>query len=228
MEIPKSFKPKENLDERTDRLLKEGPKQIQKGKNEDLEWLLGVMSQTNPYILDPIDSVVQETLEQHGYKPLKSKWLKYKYWTKQSPTHNKEIYIFIKKWDKNKINSYSFFSIETDKIKKFCRSFERSQRAKEWNLEDYAKKYFLPGGLIGLVAIEATLYALSPDLFFRLKPATYAFGGVMFFLASAILSPFGMEIKDYYLGIKRFNKMTAYCSEIIIDDNITAVKEALS
>lgn len=228
MDVPKTFKPKENLDERTDRLLNEEPKEFQKSEDKTLEWLLKALSFTDPFVTDLTDLKVRETLEQRGYKPLKSKWLKYNYWTKQNPTHDSESYIFVKKLGKDKIRSYSFFSIETDKVKKFCRSFERSQRAKNLNSPNYAKKYFLSGGLIGLAAIEATLYALNPDLFFRLKPATYAFGGTMFFLASAILSTFGMGIKDEYLGIKRFNKMIIYCSETVIDDNITAVKEALS
>lgn len=227
MDVPKSFRPEGNLDDKTDRLLKEEPKSLEKQRKNLLDNVIEELNQFAPYVTDRIHLNVENLLEKCQYKPLKFKTipifgLEYKYWIRPGYMKKNVSYIFIKSWDKKKIIRYSFAEIDNDKIKKFYRSFEKYEHKENWKESEYINNYFWKGALAGVLACEILVYVLQP------QPLAFCafYGGILSSLGSGILLGPIMQLRDDLSGKKKIDNAKKYFGGYIVRDNVIAVDYA--
>lgn len=119
MDVPKGFKPEQNLDKDTDRLLKEEPKPKQKAELEDL------LHDPYYYKSEFLHMTVEALAIKKGYKLLRDQSrIDWDYWTK--PKNKEESYVLIRK-NQRKIKHYSFATVEDNNLEEFCKRFIESE-----------------------------------------------------------------------------------------------------
>lgn len=227
MKVPNVFKPEKDLENKTERLLNEEPKPRTDEfkpavEKSDLERVLELFD--NPYSQTFSDehlyANIDILIEKSDYKPI-SKRLKYKYWSRPSPYNPEESFVFIKDFNTNKNYYYSFAIVENDKLKEFCKRFEKEKLIANGHQSVYSPlaKGAIIGGVLGLI----TDYTIAK------------FTGISSMYTNTGIVSLGLMLGFLYGGIsirlgynKNKEKLNKCFNHLITSSNKDAVKAAFS
>jgi len=169
MKVPNIFLPEKNLENKTEKLLKEEPKPRTEEfkpavEKSELERVLELFdtSYSQTFSDEHLYANIDRLIEKSDYKPI-FKRLKYKYWSRPSPYNSEERFILIKDFDTNKNCHYSFAIVENDKLKEFCKRFEKERSITNGHQTVYGPlvKGAIVGGGLGLIADYAIARAIG-------------------------------------------------------------------
>lgn len=165
MKVPNIFLPEKNLENKTERLLKEEPKPktdefkpaVEKSELEKVLELFDT-SYSQTFSDEHLYANIDRLIEKSDYKPV-FKRLKYKYWSRPSPDDLEESFVFVKELNANKDTYYSFAIVKNDKLKEFCKRFKKERSIAMGYQSVFAPlaKGSIIGGVLGLI----TDYAIA-------------------------------------------------------------------
>lgn len=210
MDIPKTFKPEQNLEANTQRLLEEEIK-LSKPESKIEKTELEEVLREFDYDSENLHSKIDKLIEKSGYKPIKNEKLYYEYWYKSKPFD--ENYVFIRRVNKQSRN-YAFARVESDKLTEFCRRFGK----KESGTKKYMALLFPLGFSLGFIVPYLSSYSDPVPLW---KTSLFL-GGIFGLFAQLCMVP----LSDY-IRLRNKKKMEQYC-EGLITESKGAIKAAFS
>jgi len=227
MKIPKTFISEKNLEDYTEKLLKEEPKvRVDEFKpaveRSDLEKVLELFDTeyarafSDEHLWENIDRLVEKS----DYK-LVSQRLKSKYWSRPSSNDSEESFVFIKNFKANGNPCYSFAIVENKKLEEFCKRFEKERTITNGHQAAYGNlaKGAIIGGALGLIADYAIARAIGSSNTFT-SAGICALSTVLGFAYGAL------TIK--YVQNKNKEKLNKCVKYLVTSSNKDAVKAAFS
>lgn len=241
MDVPKGFKPKEGLEEKTKQLivgpLIKRPEKIEVKKGSELDVILEEFYNGGRDPDNPVHGKIDSLLEKNGYTETVNKKLNHRYWTRKSCYNPYETDVFIRRNSKDRFSTgicYDFAIFQEDHLEGFYKKFERYHSLEEFLNKGSSDQKFIrrlerigyASALAGAVGGVFAFYHYLGDPI--LATTCGIFSGALGGYLSFIVGLGTVVYSSIMWRDKSKKKMKEYCEELIIHRDEKAITSALN